>query len=190
MRSKKGSRTKRRSRNEIDLPKVSLTSLMDIVTNILVYTIKIFAVSAIAIQDPSVSLPKSSSRQDAENAVVVMITGTLRKEAEDDVTEYIHETPSILVDDRVILKLDPKTYRVPANAKERGYVITVLKKELIKVRKEQIETADLTKGEGFSGRVVIVADKETPYKVLADVLVTCSEAGFGSFQFAIVKREA
>jgi len=183
-------RRKKGGRNDFPLPQVSLTSLMDIVTNILVYTIKIFAVSAITVQDPSVFLPKSTSRQDADNAVVVMITGKYRREAEEDVTELIQEQPSIVVDDEVVLDLDPVSYRVPANAKQRGYVIKALKRELLTIRSQQEITAHLTNGEIFNGRVVIIADKNTPYRVLADVLVTCSEAGFGNFQFAIVKREA
>jgi biopolymer transport protein ExbD len=169
---------------------VSLTSLMDIVTNILVYTIKIFAVSTITIQDPSVFLPSSSSRENPEDTVVVMITGKIRKEISENREIFVEEVPTIIVDDKVIQKVDPRTYRVPANAKERGYVITSLKRELLHIRKDQESTAKLTAGEGFNGRVVIIADKNTPYRLLADVLVTCGEAGFGHFKFAIVKREA
>ena len=169
---------------------VSLTSLMDVITNIIVYTIKIFAVSTITIQDPSVFLPVSSSRENPEDTVVVMITGKIRKEVEDNKEIFVEEMPTIMVDDKVIQKVDSKTYRVPANAKQRGYIITSLKRELLHIRKEQETTAKLTDGEGFNGRVVIVADKNTPYRLLADVLVTCGEAGFGHFKFAIVKREA
>ena len=183
--------SRRKSRHLENPPPLSLTSLMDIVTNILVYTIKIFAVSPILVQDPSVVLPSSSSREDAEDAVVIMVTGMKRIESEESgQIEVVNQVPTIVVDGKVIELLDDKTYRVPAKAKERGYVITSLKRELIAVRKNQNSTAKMTDGEGFTGHIVIVADKNTPYRVLADVLVTCGEAGFGEFKFAIVKQEA
>jgi biopolymer transport protein ExbD len=172
-------------------PPLSLTSLMDVVTNILVYTIKIFAVSPITVQDPSVALPRSSSREDAADAVVVMVTGAQRAESKGDSgTEVVQEIPTIVVDGKVIQRLDRETYRVPAEAKQRGYIITSLKKELLEIRKSQGQTAQLTEGEGFTGNIVIIADKYTPYRVLADVLVTCGQAGFGDFKFAIVKQDA
>ncbi len=160
---------------------VSLTSLMDIVTNILVYTIKIFAVSPIVVQDPSVELPKSSSQKDAEESVVVMVTGMRRQ---------VNETPTIVVDGREVERLDPKTYRVPESAKNNGYVINKLKQELLSIKANQKESAGLIKGSGFTGHVVIVADRYTPYRVLVDVLVTCGDAGFGNFEFAVIKQEA
>lgn len=125
---------------------ISLTSLMDIVTNLLVYTIKIFAISPILVQDPSVVLPLSTTQENAEESVVVMVTGTQK----------------IVVD---------------------GKVVGNLKKELLEIKQNQ-------QGFGFTGQIVIVADKLTPYRVLVDVLATCAEAGFGKFEFAVVKQEA
>lgn len=171
---------RRRKRREEEKPyALSLTSLMDIVTNILVYTIKIFAVSPIVVQDPSVELPHSTSREDAEESVVVMLTG-MRDQ----------QSPTIVVDGKVVEWMDKETYRVPESAKNNGYVIKKLKKELLAVRQNQKQSADLIAGSGFTGKVVIVADKHTPYRVLVDILVTCADAGFGSFEFAVVKQEA
>ncbi|MBL4819164.1 MAG: biopolymer transporter ExbD [Deltaproteobacteria bacterium] len=154
---------------------------MDIVTNLLVYTIKIFAVSVIFVQDASIELPLSSTQEDPENAVVVVITGIRPEEK---------EKPSIVVDGRVIDTINPKTYRIPQNAKHNGFIIKNLKNELKRIRANQAHTAELTKGTGFNGHVVIVADRLTPYRILIDVLATCGEAGFGNFEFAVVKQEA
>ncbi|MBH1989445.1 MAG: biopolymer transporter ExbD [Myxococcaceae bacterium] len=182
---------RRRFRSEESPYRVSLTSLMDVVTNILVYTIKIFAVSPIVVQDPSVDLPHSTTRENAEEAVVVMLTGIRRMEgAVSDEMKALYETPTIVVDGRVVEKIDPKTYRVPALAKKNGYVITSLREELISVKANQKHTAEFIKNSGFTGKVVIVADKYTPYRVLVDVLVTCGDAGFGKFEFAVIKQEA
>jgi biopolymer transport protein ExbD len=37
--------------------------------------------------------------------------------------------------------------------------------------------------------VIILADKQTPYRVLTDVLVTCGESGFADFRFAVIRPE-
>lgn len=182
----------RKRRREEDKPyAVSLTSLMDIVTNILVYTIKIFAVSPITVQDPSVELPRSTSQEDAEESVVVMVTGMRRLDAtrHNKITE-LRGIPTIVVDGKVVEKLNGETYRVPEAAKKNGYVITRLKEELTAIKQNQANSAALIKNSGFTGRVVIVADKYTPYRVLVDVLVTCADAGFGNFEFAVIKEEA
>lgn len=183
---------RRRKRREDEKPNaLSLTSLMDIVTNILVYTIKIFAVSPIVVQDPSVELPRSTTQEDAEESVVVMVTGMRRAEAtDDDRIREIKEIPTIVVDGKVVERIDQKTYRVPEAAKNNGYVIKKLKQELMAIKQNQKQSADLIEGSGFTGRVVIVADKYTPYRVLVDILVTCGDAGFGNFEFAVIKQEA
>lgn len=182
---------RRRVREEEKPAALSLTSLMDIVTNILVYTIKIFAVSPIVVQDPSVNLPHSTTQENAEEAVVVMVTGMKQLEANaHDQIHHINETPTIVVDGRVVQTIDPTTYRVPEAAKNNGYVIKSLKEELLAVKNNQKDSAHLIKDSGFTGRVVIVADKNTPYRVLVDVLVTCGDAGFGKFEFAVIKQEA
>ncbi|MES2503556.1 MAG: biopolymer transporter ExbD [Myxococcota bacterium] len=183
---------KARLRRAEDKPyAVSLTSLMDVVTNILVYTIKIFAVSPIVVQDPSVDLPHSTTRANAEESIVVMVTGARQAEANDsDEVKMLKEIPTIVVDGKVVNKIDVKTYRVPENAKNNGFIIRNLKAELLSIKKNQVESAGIIKNSGFTGRVVIVADKYTPYRVLVDVLATCGDAGFGSFEFAVVKQEA
>ncbi len=182
---------RRKRRVETEPYRVSLTSLMDIVTNILVYTIKIFAVSPILVQDPTVELPRSTSQKDAQESVVVMVTGIRRAEASDDaVIREIKEIPTIVVDGKVVNRIDPKTYRLPENAKNNGFIIRNLKEELTRIRDSQMHSKKFVKKGGFTGKVVIVADKFTPYRVLVDVLATCGDAGFGSFEFAVIKQEA
>lgn len=183
---------RRRFKKSEDKPyAVSLTSLMDVITNILVYTIKIFAVSPILIQDPSVVLPHSTSKSNADESVVVMVTGILRAEATDsEEIRQLKEIPTILVDGVVVNQIDAKSYRIPENAKSHGFIINNLKKKLLEIKQNQKQSAALIQNSGFTGRVTIVADKNTPYRVLVDVLATCGEVGFGNFEFAVVKQEA
>jgi biopolymer transport protein ExbD len=193
---------RKKRRGEVPAQALSINSLMDIVTILLVYLIKSYATSPIDVQDPSIQLPTSTSGETVEEAAVVMVTGPL-KAALDQAGNRTFEgnIPNLVVDQRPLFPLEPKqsasapggqTWRVPAAQKtpqeESSFVITTLKAELEKARKTQEVAAEITDRE-FTGKVVILADKQTPYRVLMDILVTCGQAGFGEFKFAIVKDE-
>lgn len=167
----------------------SLTSLMDIITIILVYLIKTFAASPIEVANPAVSLPISSSIEQVEDLVVVMITGSMRRETgPDGKTILLPEVPTILVDDDVVMLLS-ENFEVPSDQLERQFVIRALKQKLLETRKMQGVTADLTDQGGFTGKVVFVVDKNVPYRTLSKAMVSSAEAGYSEFKFAIVKRE-
>lgn len=174
---------------------LSINSLMDIVTILLVYLLKSYATSPIDVKDPAIELPISTSTERVEEATVVMITGPEKKAPNplDPANAIIVENvPTIAVDGTAVAQLDPATYRVPNEMKDAntgGYVIKALREKLREAREMQEATADISEKGGFSGKIVILADKRTPYRVLTEVLVTCGEAGFGEFKFAIVKDE-
>ncbi len=186
------------------LPKVetiSITSLTDMVTVLLVYLLKTFATSPVEIKDPSLELPRSICtpvpRSQAEKekdpdwvprdgcgeiqeTTIVMVTGPKKG-----------RVARIAVNSDAILELDPATYRVPDALKDPasgGWVITPLRDSLKRAR-EIKEIAALRDQKPFDGKVVILADKDTPYRVLSEVLVTCGESGFADFRFAVIKPE-
>lgn len=191
--SRRQKRKKRRGGNE-PAP-MTLNSLMDIVTILLVYLLKSYATSPIEVKDPSLELPLSTSQESVEEATVVMITGPEKRVQNPDnpmQSIIVPNTPTIVVDGTPVVSLDPATYRVPAGEKDGesgGYVINALRSKLKEAREMQALTSEVSDRVGFSGKVVIIADKQTPYRVLTDVLVTCGQSGFGEFRFAIVKQE-
>lgn len=193
---------RRKRRNDAGPQPLSINSLMDIVTILLVYLIKSYATSPIEVKDPSIELPTSTSRETVEEATVVMITGPERKApnpANPAQSIIVPNTPAIVVDGKPLTDrngnpvfLDTSTYRIPdayKDPKTGNYVIIPLRERLREAREIQEATAEVSDKGGFTGKVVILADKRTPYRVLTDVLVTCGEAGFGEFKFAIVKDE-
>jgi biopolymer transport protein ExbD len=190
MRKKK--RKKRRAEPE-GVP-LTLNSLMDIVTILLVYLLKSYATSPIDVRDPSVRLPVSTSTENVEEATVVLITGpqkTVPNPTNPKQSIVVPNNPTIVVDGTPVLNLDAASYRVKAEDKDTatgGYVINALRAKLKEAKEMQSLAAEVSDTVGFSGKVVILADKATPYRVLTDVLVTCGEAGFGEFKFAIVKE--
>lgn len=183
---------RRRKRGSAGLEKMaapSLNSLMDIITIILVYLIKNFSTSPLSVQDPSVQLPISSSMEAVEDLVVVMITGSERRESgPDGKGVMVPDMPTISVDDDLVVQLD-QNFDVPAGNLERQFVIRSLKQKLLEVRKLQGVTAELTETGGFDGKIVFVVDKNVPYRTLSKAMVSAAEAGYADFKFAIVKKE-
>ena len=179
---------------------ISITSLTDMVTVLLVYLLKTFATSPIEIKDPSRELPRSvcnpapgSGAKEREGGppprdgcgeiqetTIVMVTGPKKG-----------RTPRIAVNSDAIVEMDGSTYRVPEQFKDPqsgGWVIVPLR-EALKRAKEIKEISALRDGKPFDGKVVILADKDTPYRVLSEVLVTCGESGFADFRFAVIKPD-
>jgi biopolymer transport protein ExbD len=181
---------KRGQRGLADFAMPSVNSLMDVVTIILIYFVKTFAVSPLTVQDPSIQLPLSTSQEIPEEAIVVMITGAERRETGPRGEKiWVQDIPTIAVDDDLILQLSTN-FDVPEEKLERQFVISALKQKLLEVRKLQGVTAELTEnGGGFTGKIVFVVDKNVPYRTLSQVMVSSAEAGYADFKFAIVKRE-
>src|SRR5260221_14504260 len=96
---------RRKGRGLAEAAMPSLTSLMDVVTIVLVYFVKTFAVSPLTVQDPSVQLPISTSQEAVEDSIVVMITGAERRETGPNGEKIlVPDVSTIVVDDDVILQ--------------------------------------------------------------------------------------
>ena len=183
-----GGRSKKK-RAEPEKAELTMNSLMDIVTIILVYLIKSFASSPIEVKDPAIKLPMSTSQESTEEAAVVMVTGPMSNSIVNGVTVPTENTPAIVVDDKPVLLLDRAAFAVPDAQLERQFVIKPLRDALKKVKEAQEISASIMDEGGVTGKIIIIADKMTPYKLLTQLLITSGEAGFGEFKFAIVKME-
>ena len=186
-------RKRRKRRSSPEDATLSINSLMDIVTIILVYLIKSYATSPIEVTDPSIALPTSISQGKIEEATVVMVTGKVRKIVDPKNPKnasFVKNDPWVVVDNTKVVQLDANTMRVPDADKDPdtgNYVIVKLRDQLKEAREIQDARSEVG-GTEFDGKVVIIADKNTPYRVITDVLVTCGAAGFSQFRFAIIKE--
>jgi hypothetical protein len=120
-----------------------------------------------------------------------MVTGPQLKRTVNNVQRTELVTPRIVVDGASVAELDSRTYRVPdalKDPKSGNYVVIPLREALKRARQIKEVTAQVT-GKKFDGKVIILADKQTPYRVLTDVLVTCGESGFADFRFAVIRPE-
>jgi biopolymer transport protein ExbD len=207
--------TKRKSsrgrRKPITTPPLSITSLTDAVTLLLVYLLKTFATNPIEVKDSSIELPRSTCRPEAGSGererkdnipprdgcgevtetTIVMITGPKMKRTINGNPVVVDNVPRIAVNSEPVVELDATTYRVPEDAHDpasNGWVITPLR-EALKRARELKEVGAMRDGKKFDGKVIILADKLTPYRVLSEVLVTCGESGFADFRFAVIKPD-
>ena len=204
-------KSSRGRRKHIHTPPLSLTSLTDAVTLLLVYLLKTFATNPIEVKDSSIELPRSVCRPDpgsgsrerdsglpprdgcgeVQETTIVMITGPQMKRLINGQQVILEATPRIAVNSEPIIELDRATYRIPEAAKDpasAGWVISPLRDALRRAR-EIKEVGAVRDGKKFDGKVIILADKETPYRVLSEVLVTCGESGFADFRFAVIKPD-
>lgn len=187
-------------------PPISITSLTDMVTMLLVYLLKTFATNPVEVKDSSIEVPRSicvpDDKQDPdtppadgcgpiEEATIVMITGPQQKRIVNGVQTASLVTPRIVVDGKPVAELDDKSYRVPDAIKDpaTGNFVIVPLREALKRAKEIKEVTAQVTGSKFDGKVIILADRQTPYRVLTDVLVTCGESGFADFRFAVIRPE-
>ena len=176
------------------------------VTVLLVFLLKTFATNPVEVKDSSIEVPRSicvpAEKQDPdhppadgcgtiEEATIVMITGPQQKRVVNGVQTQSLVTPRIVVDGKAVAQLDDKTYRVPDAIKDpaTGNFVIVPLREALKRAKEIKEVTAQVTGSKFDGKVIILADRQTPYRVLTDVLVTCGESGFADFRFAVIRPE-
>jgi len=199
-------KSKRGKRHFPKTPPISITSLTDMVTMLLVYLLKTFATNPVEVKDPSIEIPHSVCIPDAawksdepppdgcgaiEEATLVMITGPQQKRTVNGVITQSLVTPRIIVDGKPVAELDSRTYRIPDSIKDpaTGNFVVVPLREALKRAKEIKEVTAQVTGKKFDGKVIILADKQTPYRVLTDVLVTCGDSGFADFRFAVIRPE-
>jgi len=172
-----GKRKNRRGPTEAGL---TITSMMDMMTIILVFLLKSYSTEDISVAaSDDLQIPVSSALKAPKLAVNVVVS---RKD--------------VVVDGDWVLDLEQgidedtggEVISVPDDEK-RGQLITKLYDRLL----EKAETAkDLGVRTGnqefeFKGEVLLQCDKRLPFSVVRQVMFTAGQAQFGNFRFVVVK---
>ncbi len=153
---------------------LTITSLMDILTILLVFLLKSYSTDPVNItQSADLKLPNSSARLHPEEAAAIAISK--RQILVNDVA----------VADVIDGKVDPSVKRDG----ETGYFITPLFDALSAEADKQKRIAKHNTTQQFKGLALVIADKDTPYRLLNEVLYTAGQAQFSNFKFAVIKRE-
>ena len=153
---------------------LNITAMMDMMSILLVYLLKQFSVSSAAVSTPELLMPYSTSTLASKQAVSVAITAK-----------------QILVENRLVVTLrngyvDPSDKQGGANS----YLVTPLLAAMGQERTRLEMIAARNPQAPFEGLVTISADKNTPYRVLAEVLYTVGQARFGKYRLVVLSRNA
>jgi biopolymer transport protein ExbD len=173
LRGKKAIRSYARKLAEPETIKdLNITPMMDMMTIILVFLLKTFTSTTHLIsQDSNLIFAPSMTRMTVKQAVPVTITKRV-----------------VLVEGEALVpinngKIDPALKRDGEN----GYYITALVDYLQKMNNKERKVAELTK-QKFEGELMIVADRNTPYRLLTEVIYSCGQAGYANYRLLVLKN--
>ncbi len=152
-------------------PQLSITSLMDAFTIILVFLLKSYSTDPTNITPTDDMQPPKSiaSHKNMEVGTAVIISGR-----------------NIVVEGNAVVQV--KEGKVSAQVKRDGedsFFITPLH-DALKERAEMLKKlAKLNSQVKFKGLLFVIADHNTPFRLLTEVLYTAGQAEFGKFEFAV-----
>lgn len=157
-------------RKELKKPEtgMSLTSLMDAFTIILVFLIKnVDTEGNLMTQADNLRLPLSTSQKTAQEVSLTVIV----------------DSKQILVDGTVVAE-------TPAVRAQDSLVVANMLTLLEQKREEEKKLA-LSRGEEeVGGKIVVQLDKGGHYDVMYKVMATCGFAGFTNVAFAVIMKNA
>jgi biopolymer transport protein ExbD len=148
------------------VPRLKMTSMMDILTVLLLFLLKSFVVDAdVTAPPPDVTLPKSSSVDTPETAIVVAISGDAISVGGRPVTTV---SAAMAGGDLLIREL------------EAGLNTELNQMDALALRKCQDPKA--------AGQITIQGDKDLEYRLLEKVMYTCGAAGFDRMALAVIRE--
>jgi biopolymer transport protein ExbD len=151
---------------------LNITPMMDMMTILLVFLLKQFSVAASAASmSEGLQLPTSSIEQQRPLAVNITVT----------------QNAVLIEGDAVAVvragAVDPSVKRDGAN----GYYITPLVDTLNK-HGNRLKKIAAMGGTQFDGTAMILVDKNTPYRLLTEVLYSAGQAEFRNYHLVVIKK--
>jgi len=156
-------RIKRMSRNKVTIPKINLTSLMDVFTILVFFLLVNSGQSEILDTPKQVQLPESVVESKPRETVVIFVSAE----------EVVVQGQTVISMAEVLAtqgSIEPISARLAAL---QGTVIG---------RSTQVIAA--------SQEVTVLADKDIPFDVIRRVLSTCTSQGYTNISLAVVQKGA
>jgi len=143
---------------------LNLTAMMDVMTILLVYLIKVYADApeSITLND-NLRPPTSSAPDNIVPSVSVMITKT---------GILVEQKLALTVENGQIVTEDPKNRYQPLS-------------QALSARVEIIKAVEMRGGSPFDGNLMIIADEATPYDLVSNVLYQAGKVGFTSYRLVV-----
>lgn len=150
---------------------LQITSMADIFTIILVFLLKSFSTSAVAISPtPGTLLPEAHAGDVPVEALKLEVSPT-----------------AIQLDGQPVVKLSAFVFD-PADLQANG-VSTALAKALELQRNRQLLIAKSNSSVKVDSRILILSDQKTPYLTLKSVLASAALHGYTDFKLAVVRGD-
>ena len=167
-------RAKLRRQEETEHAGLNIYPMMDMLTILLVYMMAMFATSSVAAVQESeeLKIPYSTSKIELDDALPIQIS-----------------RGEVVVDGKSVIELrngivDPSLKQGGSS----GFLITPLYKELSDIRDRKKKTAQRYSTQPFVGDVQIIADRQTPFRTLAEVIYTLGQTEFKNLRFVANKK--
>jgi biopolymer transport protein ExbD len=169
-------RARRKARESAgEIRELNITAMMDMMTIILVFLLKSYSASSLAVNlSDELKLPVSATQVQPQENINVTIS-----------------MKEVTVNDRAAVKVEnggiPPGYKEQgrADAFYVGAIYDALKKEVDK----QKYLAQYNRSAPFTGRVNVIADRRIPYRTLMEVLYTAGQAELGEYKFMVLKND-
>ncbi len=171
---------KKKSRRQQEDAGLTITSMMDMMTIILVFLLKSYQTDDVSVAaSDDLQIPVSSAELPAKLAVNVVVS---RK-------DLVVDGQFVLAIERSISEETGEEVLSIPDDEKRGQEIT----KLIDVLQEKAETAkEIGKRSenedlGFKGEILLQVDKRIPFSVVREIMYTAGQAQFGNFRFVVIK---
>ena len=169
-------RARRRAREAAgEIKELNITAMMDMMTIILVFLLKSYSASSLAVNLSDELRPPVSSAQ-VQPQDNINVTISMRE---------------VTVNDRAAVKVENGA--IPARYKEQGradaFYVGAIHDALKKEVDNQKYIAQYNRSVPFTGRVNVIADRRIPYRTLMEVLYTAGQAELGEYKFMVLKNE-
>ena len=164
-------RKKRKEREAAgEIRELNITAMMDMMTIILVFLLKSYSASSVAMtSSEEVRPPISSTRATPRDTVAVTIT-----------------PKHLLVGDKTVLALEGGA--IPASALQGRLVLPLdqaLKKEVDKLK----YIAERNPAAPFTHELSVLGDRKIPYDLLLTVLYTAGQNELENYRFVVIQKE-
>lgn len=167
--------TKRRA-GEPEINFLNITAMLDMMTIILVFLLK-------SMSAQSASLPKSQD--------LTMPNSLLTTEASQEGLAVLVSKSSIVVDDTEVCKVPADaTHGVEAKYKRSGpndLFIQPLAAQLQQWRERDRQIRLATGKDANASEAILIVDKDTPYRLLVEVLFTLGQSEFAKFHLMVMQ---
>ncbi|OQY27466.1 MAG: hypothetical protein B6244_10460 [Candidatus Cloacimonetes bacterium 4572_55] len=154
-----------RASNRKRIKQLNITSLIDIFTILLVFLLKNYSVEGDIVSiSPDLNLPAAAVEKKPNRDFMVTVSKAHIS------AEHVHVVDLNDVD-------------------QAGLSIPELKQEMVNHRQKIEKFQETNSSIAFTGKVLIQADEEIPFRTIKQVMFTCGESGYQDISLVLRKRE-